>query len=145
MNICIKAFSENVSFKELKEKLLFYENSSTGILKYNEFYKVINFILKGKLEEQNLLHFLRINKLIDINNDIHLINFLRFIDSKYPDDSFLVCIKQLVDYLNKECNGELFIFNVKINNMNNNSSTNTIINPERLFYLFKEKNEFLKF
>ena len=145
MNIVSKAFYENVTFKELKEKILSYENSSKGILKYNEFYKVINFILKGKLEEQNLLHFLRISQLIDINNDIYIIHFLRFIDSRYPDDSFAVCVKQLAEYLIKECNGEIFIFNVKMNNMNNNSTTNTIINPERLFYLFKEKNEFLKF
>ena len=145
MSICMKAFSNNISFKDLKEKILSNEKSTTGILKYNDLYKIINNVLKGKLEEQNFLHFLRINKLVDINDDIHIINFLRFVDSRYPDGSFIACVNQLAEFLDKECNRELFIFNIKLNNMNNNTSTNENINPEKLYFMFKEKNEFLKF
>ena len=51
----------------------------------------------------------------------------------------------MADFLDKECDRDIFIFTIKLYNLNNNSSTNEIINPEKLYYIFKEKNEYLKF
>ena len=51
----------------------------------------------------------------------------------------------MANFLDKECDRDIFIFTIKLNNLNNNSSTNEIINPEKLYYIFKEKNEYLKF
>ena len=49
------------------------------------------------------------------------------------------------DFLNKECDRDMFIFTIKLNIMNDNSSVTEIINPEKLYYIFKGKNEYLKF
>ena len=135
----------DIPFLELKKALLTADSKCIGKLNYNAFFPVINNLLKEKISSQDFVHFLRINKLIELNNEIDYINFLRFIDSKYPDKSFIQCLNILVEFLEKECNKDIFIFTIKINNMNNNSSSNEIINPERLYYICKEKNEFLKF
>ena len=141
----INIICNNIPFIELKEKLFLFDSKAIGKLNYNDFFNIINNILNGKIEKQNFIHFLRINKLIEINNEIDSIIFLRFIDSKYPDNSFTKCLTQLADFLDKECDRDIFIFTIKLYNLNNNSSTNEIINPEKLYYIFKEKNEYLKF
>ena len=141
----INIICNNIPFIELKEKLFLFDSKAIGKLNYNDFFNIINNILNGKIEKQNFIHFLRINKLIEINNEIDSIIFLRFIDSKYPDNSFTKCLTQLADFLDKECDRDIFLFTIKLNNLNNNSSTNEIINPEKLYYIFKEKNEYLKF
>ena len=135
----------NIPFSKLKEKLFSADIKSVGKLSYNDFCKVINSLLKEKILAENFIHLLRINNLINTNDEIDYINFLRFIDSKYPDDSFIECLKYLAEFLDKECNRDIFIFTIKVNNMNNNSTSNEIISPERLYYIFKEKNEYLKF
>ena len=141
----INLICNEIPFLKLKEKLFETDTNSVGKLNFNDFYKAINNLLKGKLAEKNFVHFLRINKLIELNSEIDYINFMRFIDSKYPDDSFIQCLKILTEFLDKECDRDMFIFTIKLNNLNNNSSTNDIISPEKLYYIFKEKNEYLKF
>ena len=141
----INLICNEIPFLKLKERLFETDTNSIGKLNFNDFYKAINNLLKGKLAEKNFVHFLRINKLIELNSEIDYINFMRFIDSKYPDDSFIQCLKILTEFLDKECDRDMFIFTIKLNNLNNNSSTNEIISPEKLYYIFKEKNEYLKF
>ena len=144
-NYFISLICNDIPFLELKEKLFSSDPKSTGKYFYPEFFLVINNLLNGKIKSQNFIHFLRINKLIKVNDEIDYIDFLRFIDSKYPDTSFEQCLKQLAEILDKDCNRDIFIFTIKLNNMNNNSSTNEVINPEKLYYYFKENNEYLKF
>ena len=144
-NNCSNLICSNISYADLKKKLFEVDPKITGILNYSEFYKTINNSIKGKLDEQNFLHYLRINKLIEITEEINYLHFLRFIDSKYPDDSFMKCINHLTEYLDQECDRDLFLFTVKINNMNNNSTSNEVVDPEKLFYIFKNKNEFVKY
>ena len=144
-NNCNNLICNNISYTDLKKKLFEVDPKITGILNYNDFYKAINNSIKGKLDEQIFLHYLRINKLIQINDEINYLHFLRFIDSKYPDDSFIKCIKHLAEFLDQDCERDLFLFTVKINNMNNNSTSNEVVDPEKLFYIFKNKNEFVKY
>ena len=144
-NNCNNLICNNITYFDLKKKLFEVDPKITGILNYNEFYKAINNAIKGKLDEQNFLHYLRINKLIEINDEINYLHFLRFIDTKYPDDSFIKCIKHLAELLDQDCERDLFLFTVKINNMNNNSTSNEVVDPEKLFYIFKNKNEFVKY
>ena len=144
-NNCNNLICNNISYTDLKKKLFEVDPKITGILNYNDFYKAINNSIKGKLDEQIFLHYLRINKLIEINDEINYLHFLRFIDSKYPDDSFIKCIKHLAEFLDQDCERDLFLFTVKINNMNNNSTSNEVVDPEKLFYIFKNKNEFVKY
>ena len=143
--IYINIICNGISFLDLKEKLFEVDVRSIGKLYYNDFFKVINNVLKEKILSENFIHFLRINKLIKTNNEIDYINFLRFIDSKYPDNSFMECLHMLAEFLDKECDRNMFIFTIKINNMNNNATSNEVFSPERLYYIFKEKNEYLKF
>ena len=144
-NNCNNLICNNISYADLKKKLFEVDPKITGILNYNEFYKAINNSINGQLDEQEFLHYLRINKLIEINDEINYFHFLRFIDSKYPDDSFIKCINHLAEFLDQDCERDLFLFTVKINNMNNNSTSNEVVNPEKLFYIFKNKNEFVKY
>ena len=62
----INIIYNNISFIELKEKLFLFDSKSIGKLNYNDFFNIINNILNGKIEKQNFIHFLRINKLIEI-------------------------------------------------------------------------------
>ena len=144
-NNCNNLICNNISYADLKQKLFEVDPKITGILNYNDFYKTINNSIKGKLDEQNFLHYLRINKLIEINDEINYLHFLRFIDSKYPDDSFIKSIKHLAEYLDQDCERDLFLFTVKLNNISNNSVSNEVVDPEKLFYIFKNKNEFVKY
>ena len=144
-NIFTNLICNDITFLKLKEKLFSSDIKSTGKYIYPNFFKEINSLLNGKIRSQDFIHFLRINKLIKANDEIDYINFLRFIDSKYPDTSFEQCLNQLAEVLEKNCNRDILIFTMKFNNMNNNSSTNEIINPEKLYYYFKERNEYLKF
>ena len=85
----INTICNNISYKELKEKIISSDSKLIGTLNYDDFYNIINNILKGKIEKQDFIHFFRIHKLIDINNEINYMNFIRFMDSKFPDNSFM--------------------------------------------------------
>ena len=62
----INIIYNNIPFIELKEKLFLFDSKSIGKLNYNDFFNIINNILNGKIEKQNFIRFLRINKLIEI-------------------------------------------------------------------------------
>ena len=131
-----------LTYNEIRKKLIDIDPKLNGILSLNNF---ISFFEKMNIEKESLLHFLRMHELIDLKrNEVNYLNFLDYILKYENKNLFMLCVKILIEFLENECNKDLFIFFTKINGMNNNSGINEKINPERLLAFFKCKLEDVK-
>ena len=109
--------------------------------------KIIKEILKEKIKESDLLHFLRMNRLIDKENIVNYRDFLFLIYSSgdYTNQTWYKCLEILMKFLKEECGNDLYIFMVKLNNVNNNLGMKQNIEENKLYAFFKSRYNFVTF
>ena len=77
------------------------------------------------------------NKLMNNKNMINYRNFLMIIYIECRDDTWVKCLNAFRHFLKKECNDDLFIFIVKINNLCNNISIKRTVELDRMHRFLK--------
>jgi Ca2+-binding EF-hand superfamily protein len=117
VDMCMEIIPKNASFTELKNCFIKQDNHLKGEINLENFISIMRKFLGQKISQQNLLHFLRIYKLIDNKNIINYQKFLMIIYKDCKDDLWLKSLEAFRDFLHKECSDDLFIFIVKINNL----------------------------
>jgi len=136
-NQCIDTIPQCVTFKEAKNTFLKMDRYITGKIPLEKFLSQMRIYLKGKIKEKNLIHFCRTHKYIDGKNYINYQNFLSYVYKDTKDDVWKKCLDEFMKFLHTECNDDLFIFFVKINNMSNNSSIKKTLTNDRFFEFFR--------
>ena len=134
---CIDIVPKCVSFKEAKKTFLNMDKYITGKIPLDKFMNQMRIYLKNKIKEKNLIHFCRIHKYIDGKNYIHYQNFLSYVYKDTREDVWKKCLDEFMKFLHTECNDDLFIFFVKINNMSNNSNIKRTLTNDRFFEFFR--------
>ena len=136
---CLNIIPNCVSFTELKNAFISYDRSIKRKIPFDIFMSIMKKFLKGKLSEQNVIHLLRIEKYIDNKNYVDYHSFLLFIYIDCMDDTWVKCLNVFKKFLSKECNDDLFVFIVKINNFCNNISIKRTVDLDRLYRFFSGK------
>ena len=131
-NMCHSIIPKCVSYTELKNSFSVYDRYVSGKINLDKFLSVMKMFLGGKISAQNLIHFLRIEKLIDNKNMVNYREFLLIIFIECKDDTWVKCLNAFRAFLKKECNDDLFIFIVKTNNFCNNISIKRTVEFDRM-------------
>jgi Ca2+-binding EF-hand superfamily protein len=134
---CLNIIPKCVTFKEAKQNFLKIDKSITGRVTTDKFLSQMRVYLKGKISDLNLIRFCRAHRYIDWKGNVNYQNFLSYIFKDTRDDGWDRCLEEFMKFLKIECNNDLFIFLVKINNMSNNSSIKKTITNDRLFEFFR--------
>ena len=132
INMCLNIIPKCVAYTELKNNFALYDRSVSGKIDLDMFLTVMKKFLGSKINSQNLIHFLRINHFIDNKNYVNYRNFLMIIYIECKDDTWIKCLNALRAFLKKECNDDLFIFIIKINNLCNNISIKRTVEFDRM-------------
>ena len=146
-NICLEEIFGCTTYFELKQKFLNIDKIMTGKIPLYQFMNIMKKILNEKLSDNNLMHLLRMHKFIDKENNVDYHGFILLIYLN-GDDSLSVwykCLETFIKFLKEECNSDLFIFIVKMNNMNNNLGINRIIDENKLYQFIKARNNMINF
>ena len=101
--------------------------------------------LKGKISDKNLIQFCRAHRYIDSKGNVDYQSFLLYVFKDTKDDGWDKCIEEFMKFLHTECNDDLFIFFVKINNMSNNSNIKKTITNDRMYEFFRGRVDMLPF
>jgi Ca2+-binding EF-hand superfamily protein len=97
---------------------------------------------KGKIKDEDIVHLLRTYKYIDNDNYVKYHSFLILVYMNGVNDNYFSrCLDEFINFLKKECNNDLFIFIVKINNMCNNTSVKKTIEFPKMLEFFKRKTD----
>ena len=134
---CLDIIPKCVTFKEAKQNFLKFDKYITGKTTTEKFLSQMRIYLKGKISDKNLIRFCRAHRYIDYKGNVDYQNFLSYVYKDIRDDGWDKCIEEFMKFLHNECNDDLFIFLVKINNMSNNSSIKKTITNDRLFEFFR--------
>ena len=141
---CLNIIPKCVSFKEAKQNYLKIDKYITGKVSTEKFLSQMRIYLKGKIPDKNLIRFCRAHRYIDSKGNVNYQNFLSYIFKDIRDDGWERCLEEFMKFLNNECNNDLFIFFVKINNMSNNSNIKKTITNDRLFEFFRGRVDSLR-
>ena len=141
---CLNIIPKCVSFKEAKQNFLALDKFITGKVTTDQFLSKMRNYLKGKISDKNLIRFCRAHRYINYKGMVDYQNFLHYVFKDTIDDGWEKCIEEFMKFLHKECNDDLFIFLVKINNMSNNSSIKKTITNDRLFEFFRGRVDSLR-
>ena len=128
-----------ISFNELINKFQKFDKTITKKIPLNQFLIVFKDVTKGKMKEKDILRFLRMNRLMDKKDIVDYHKFTRLIFDNYIDDVFLHCVEALRKFLKEECNDDLFLFFVKLNNMPNNSNVDKTLDLLKLYEFLRTK------
>ena len=139
INNCMNIIPKNISFSELKNNLIKNDRQLKGEINSENFLSIMRRLLGQKITPKNLLHFLRIYKLIDNNDIINYQKFLMIIYRDCKDDLWMKSLESFRAFLEKECNKDLFIFIVKINNLCNNISIKRTIEIDRMQRFIRDR------
>ena len=139
--------TSNITYFNLRDKLNSLDYYKTGILPLNIMNKAIQELSKGKISDIDLLHFLRMYKLIDKENKVYfreLINII-FLKGDTFSELWNKCLETFMHFLKSECSNDVYIFLAKLNNLENNTSMKKIIDNNKLYEFFKTRNNFINF
>jgi Ca2+-binding EF-hand superfamily protein len=134
---CLNIIPKCVSFKEAKQNFLKLDKNITGKITTEKFLIQMRNYLKGKIPDKTLIRFCRAHRYIDYKGIVDYQRFLSYVFKDTRDDGWEKCIDEFMKFLHTECNDDLFIFLVKINNMSNNSNIKKTITNDRLFEFFR--------
>ena len=142
---CIKIIPNCVSFKEAKQSFLKEDKNITSKISTEKFLGKMRIYLKGKISDKNLIRFCRAHRYIDSKGNVDYQSFLLYVYKDCKDDGWEKCLEEFMKFLHNECNDDLFIFFVKINNMSNNSNIKKTVTNDRLFEFFRGRVDMLSF
>ena len=140
--LCLKNIPILIPYEYLKQKFLNVDKNLTKRIPLDSFMNVMRNELKGKISDESIIHLLRTYRFIDMNNNVKYHSFLMLIYlNGIKNNYFEKCLFAFINFLKKECNDDLFIFIVKINNMCNNTSIKKTIEIERMHEFLKRKTD----
>ena len=142
-NEIISIIQKAISFDDLKNKFEKVDSMITQKLPLEKFIPVIKGVVNNKINDKNLLRFLRLHRLIDFSNIVSYHQFIIIVYDNYIEDVFIKVIEAFKVFLQNECSNDLFLFLVKINNMCNTSSMKRTVETERLYEFFRPKVNYL--
>ena len=139
-DLCLNTIPKLLPYEYLKQKFLNIDKSITKRIPLDSFMNVMRTELKGKIKDETIIQLLRTFKFIDSNNNVKYHSFLMLIYLNSTNEHYFgKCLYAFMNFLKTECNDDLFIFVVKLNNMCNNTSIKKTIEIERLHEFFKRK------
>ena len=144
-NTCVESIFSCTTYLEMKQKFFSHDKLITGKMSLNLFMNIMRKLINGKLSDSYLMHFLRMHKFIDKENNVDYHNFILVLYLN-GDESLAIwdkCLETFMKFLKEECNNDLFLLIVKFNNMNNNLGVNTIIDENKLYQFFYARNNML--
>ena len=146
-NKYIQAVFNNTTYFDLKDKLYSLDITKIYKIPLYLFMKTINELIKGKLSDSDLIHFLRMYKLIDRENNVDYTKFIRliFLNNDDTDEVWYKCLQTLMNFIKEECNNDLYIFIFKLNNINTNVLMKQSIDENKLYEFIKTRNNFITF
>ena len=103
LDLCRKIIPNCVSFNEIKNKFLEIDPNVTGKVPINDFFNILDFYLRNKISDEDIMHVLRANRYIDENDYINYQNFLLLIYLDHVEDKFEQCLKEFGKFLHEEC------------------------------------------
>ena len=139
INMCLDIIPKNVSFSELKNNFIKHDKQLKCEISSDNFLSIMKRFLGQKINQQNLFHFLRIYRLIDNKNIINYHKFLMIIYKDCKDDLWMKSLEAFQKFLTKECDNDLFIFIVKINNLCNNINIKRTVDSDRMQRFIKDR------
>ena len=139
----ITVIQNSISFDDLKNKFEKIDLNITQKLPLDKFITTLKEAVNNKINDKNLLRFLRMHRLIDFSNIVSYHQFIMIVYDNYIEDVFMKVIEIFKNFLETECNNDLFLFLVKINNMCNSSSMKRTVEAERLYAFFRPKLDYL--
>ena len=145
LDLCRKIIPNCVTFNEIKNKFLDIDPKISGKIFINDFFDILDYYLRNKISNEDIMHVLRANRYIDENGYINYHKFLLLIYLDHVEDKFEQCLKEFEKFLHEECGDDLFIFMVKINNIPNDSNIKKTVNMQRLYEFFRTRVEMLSF
>ena len=137
IRMCHDIIPKSVSFTELKNSCLKYDYKILGKISLDNFLSIMRKFIGGKISPQNIIHFLRIHRIIDNKDIVDYHSFLMIIYIECKDDAWIKCLNVFKDFLKKECNNDLFIFIIKTNNLCNNISIKRTVEIDRMHRFLK--------
>ena len=141
-DICLKTIPKLIPYDYLKQKFIDIDKNITTKVPLDKFMNIIRKETKGKIKDEDIIHLLRTYKYIDSDNYVKYHSFLILVYANGVNDNyFWRCLNEFVNFLKKECNDDLFIFIVKINNMCNNTSVKKTIEFPKMLEFFKRKTD----
>ena len=142
---CLNIIPKCVSFKEAKQNFLKIDKYIVSKVSTEKFLGQMRIYLKGKISDKNLIQFCRAHRYIDSKGNVDYQSFLLYVFKDTKDDGWDKCIEEFMKFLHTECNDDLFIFFVKINNMSNNSNIKKTITNDRMYEFFRGRVDMLPF
>ena len=142
-DLCLKTIPKLLPYEYLRQKFVDIDKNITEKVPFNSFMAIIRKELKGKINDDIIIQLLRTYKFIDMNNNVKYHSFLLLIYLNGENNNFYFgrCLYEFMNFLKNECNNDLFIFVVKLNNMCNNTSIKKTITLEKLHEFFKRKTD----
>ena len=138
-----KAFQSTVSFNHLIEVFQNEDKLILGKLPINKFTEISLQQCKNKITKDDILNFARIFKKINYHDEVFYHEVTTLIYENATVDNFKKCIEYLKSVLKNDCNNDLFLFFVKMNNMNNSAGMNKNLTFGRLYEFFRGHVELL--
>ena len=145
LDLCQKIIPTCVIFDEIKNRFLEIDPKISGKVHINDFFNILDFYLKNKISDEDIIHVLRANRYIDDKEYVNYHKFLLLIYLDHVEDKFEKCLKEFEKFLHEECGDDLFIFMVKINNIPNDKNIKKTVNMQRLYEFFRLRVEMLSF
>ena len=139
INICMNIIPKNVSFSELKNNFLKHDTRLKYEISIDNFLNIMKKYLGQKINPEYYFHFLRIYNLINNKNIVNYQKFLMQIYKDCKDDLWMKSLEAFVYFLKKECDNDLFIFIVKINNLSNNISIKQTVDVDRMQRFIRDR------
>ena len=146
-NKVIQSICYNITYFKLRDKLYSIDHFKIAKISLNIFIKTMEDILERKLPDSDLIHFLRMNKLIDRENNVDYRRFilLVYLNNDNNTELWYKCLQTFMKFLKEECNNDIYVFIVKLNNLNNNLVIEKNIDENKLYEFIKTRNNCINF
>ena len=140
----INKVQANTSFKSLIASCQTYDKFIKGRIPITNFLNVMHKEIGNKLSDENLLRFVRIHRKIDANDNVYYHELISIIYADSKENTFLKCIEHLKKILREDCNNDLYLFFVKMNNMENGYGMKKFVTIEKLYEFFRNNVDMLQ-
>ena len=108
------------------------------------FLNVIHSVMGNKITDENLNRFIRIHRKVDSYDNVYYHELIGIIYADCKENTFLKCVEHLRKYLKDDCNNDLFLFFVKMNNMDNGHGMKKYVAIEKLYEFFRNNVDMLQ-
>ena len=139
INMILDVVPKCISYSELKNNFIKYDKPLKGEISLEPFLSIMRKFCGQRIKQQDILHFLRIYKLLDIKNIVKYSKLLMIIYIDCKDDLWLKSLEAFRNFLTKECSKDLFVFIVKINNLCNNISIKRTVDVDRMQRFIRDR------